>query len=481
MKRLFVLASLTALMFSCSESMIEIPVEEKFPINISVGVGTRANDSSFDNDDAVGIYVVNYEGAIAGTLQSEGNHADNKKFTFNGSAWDSNETIYWKDKGTATDFYAYYPYSASVDITAHSFDVKTDQSNEANFWASDFLWGKTANVAPTSNAVTIQTHHSLSRIIVEVKPGTGFTSETWATTTKSIKICNVKTSAIINLSTGVATDTGNNGEIIPLATTSNYQAMMVPQTIADDTKLIVVTVDGIEYTYCTGYTFKANTQHNFSITVNKDMSSVNVSIGEWEIYPTVNEGVAKEEGQAYSELWYTTTREQKIDIDWDAAFGANVISHDFVIRGTDPNDCDNLGTVVFDRVVESVNSRAFSNVLDVFSLGLPDSVKTIGDSAFEHSGLIYIEWGDIEHIGDCAFYSLQNFIDLTIPESVKTIGDYGLMGIDCIYFTGTVPPVLGEDAIGSSLLYVPNGYEDTYKTAEGWSQYADQIRGYEFN
>lgn len=294
MKKLFALVSIATLMFSCSENIGESTFDEKLPINISVDVQTRANDTTFESGDAVGIYVVNYDGTTAGTLKAEGNQADNAEFTYNGS-WNSDEPIYWKDKNTSADFYAYYPYSASVNIAKQPFAVQEDQSSEANFWASDFLWGKTVKVAPTSNAVNIQTNHVLSRIIVEIKPGSGFTSASWAAASKSVKICDVKTNATINLATGVATATGNISKIIPLATSSNYKAMIVPQTIADDSKLIVVTVDGTEYVYRTGYTFKANTQHNFSIVVDKNESSVSVSIGEWDIDSTVNQGVAVEE------------------------------------------------------------------------------------------------------------------------------------------------------------------------------------------
>lgn len=295
MKKLFALASIASLMFSCSENIEETPFEEKLPISISVDMQTRANDTTFESGDAVGIYVVNYDGTTAGTLKAEGNQADNAEFVFNGGGWNSDEPIYWKDKNTSADFYAYYPYSASINIAAQPFAVEADQSNEDNFWASDFLWGKSTKVSPTSNAVNIQTNHVLSRIIVEIKPGSGFTSASWAAANKSVKICDVKTSATINLATGVATATGNNGEIVPLATSSNYKAMVVPQTVADDSKLIVVTVDGTEYVYRAGCTFKANTQHNFSIVVNKNESSVSVSIGEWNIDSIVNQGVAVEE------------------------------------------------------------------------------------------------------------------------------------------------------------------------------------------
>lgn len=463
MKKLFTLASLATLLFSCSENIVETPIEEKLPINISVGVETRANDSAFANGDAVGIYVVNYDGTTAGTLLTEGNQADNTKFTYNGSAWNSDETIYWKDKSTATDFYAYYPYSASVDITAHQFDVKADQSNEANFWASDFLWGKTANVTPTANAVAIQTNHSLSRIIVDVKPGSGFTSATWAAANKSVKICDVKTTATINLATGVATATGNTSEIIPFTTTSNYKAMMVPQTIADDSKLIVVTVDGTEYVYRTGYTFKANTQHNFSITVNKDASSVNVTIGEWNIDSVVNEGTAVEEVKNIiptipnNEIWYTTT---------DGNIVTSPTSGTFYDQKSNTY-ADGKGVIVFNSNVTSILANQFKGLTKLESVVIPDSVTSIGMNSFSGCSSLksVIIGSGVKYITENAFDNCSALVEM--------------------YCKATTPPeVDNQAALGGiyykKTIYVPTESVSAYKTAKNWKDYADYIVGYDF-
>ena len=303
MKKLLALVATASLMFSCSQDEAT-PSFEKLPINISMGVQTRANDTTYENGDEVGIYVVNYDGSTAGTLAASGNQVDNMKFRYGYGDWIPNEPIYWKDQSTAADFYAYYPYSASANITAHPFSVKANQSDEADFWASDFLWGKATKITPTPLDVPIVTNHSLSRILLGIEPGYGFTEESWDAATKSVKICNVKTNATINLASGVATATGDAGEIVPFLSTPttpnvkpSYSAMIVPQTIADYSKLIVVTVDGVDYVYHSskGFAFQANTKHRFVITVNKSGSNVDVTIGEWAWDDNPNIGDAYEE------------------------------------------------------------------------------------------------------------------------------------------------------------------------------------------
>ena len=84
MRKLLTLAAVAALMFSCSENPspepeptpTPPPTPEKWAINISTSI-TRATDTSFENGDKVGIYVVNQPNA----LKTSGNHVDNIGFT----------------------------------------------------------------------------------------------------------------------------------------------------------------------------------------------------------------------------------------------------------------------------------------------------------------------------------------------------------------------------------------------------------------
>ena len=499
MKKLFALVATASLMFSCSQEVT--PDLEKLPINISVGQQTRANDSTYESGDEVGIYVVNYVGSTAGSLSATGNQVDNMHFTYSNNAWAPDETIYWKDKTTAADFYAYYPYSESPNISAHPFAVATDQSADGDFWDSDFLWGKTANVSPTSSAVPIVTNHSLSRILVDVVPGEGFAGA-WGNAAVSVKICDVKTSATIDLATGVATATGEKGEIAPLAaaetgTTLSYKAMMIPQVVADNSKLVVVTVDGVDYIYRKGYEFKANTEHKFTVTVNKTGGSVDMSIGEWTIDDTTNEGDAMDESVSSentipnNEIWYTATA--KVEPALSADFGATVVSNEW-------DEATGKGVISFDGDVTSIGVWAFTDCKTLTSITIPNKINEVAARAFDGCDALTSFYGKfasndnrcliIDGVLCCfaaagiteyaipsgvisigsAFEGCTSLTNITIPDSVTTIGANAFQG--CEYLTSiTIPDsvtsigmlafsgitLLEHVTIGSGITSIENG------------------------
>ena len=297
MKKLFILAAaLCAVMLSCTEG--EEPADTptptptpdptpeaqiKIPINLSIGGGfTRANDTTFENGDKVGLYVVNYNGETAGELTATSNHVNNMQFTYTDGTWTPSSPIYWKDETTHADFYVYYPYMTEEQLVTNEFSVKTDQSDEANYWASDYLWGKATNVAPTENPVPIITTHALSNVLIYIKAGEGFTPETLAESITSVTINNVKATATVNIKNGMAEALGEPTTIIPWNTGEYFRAMVVPQVVEEGTELITVVFEDTEYTLTTGATFETNKQHTYTINVRKTVDGIDFGIGDWE-------------------------------------------------------------------------------------------------------------------------------------------------------------------------------------------------------
>lgn len=287
-KILFVIAAAALLSCGCKKHEPEQeptppPAPQvRIPITLSTDIWTKATDSGYENGDKVGIYTVNQVNGVSGTLVNSGNHLDNTKFSYNGSAWNPDSPVYWKDETTPADFYCYYPYVQTVsDVTALPFSVKADQSTLNDYKTSELLWGKTENAKPSKDPVNITTKHAMSNLLIYVKPGSGYTEETLAAESVSVKITGVKTSAKLNLSTGKVTADGAAEDMVPYKENDYWRALVVPQDIVG-TELIKVTVGEREYSLVQTVTFQSNKQHKCTMTVNRIGEGVNIGIGGWE-------------------------------------------------------------------------------------------------------------------------------------------------------------------------------------------------------
>lgn len=280
----FLLLTLLSLFIACDdlpEDNTPAPVSEKIPIKISTIV-TKATETAFESGDAVGLYVVNRNGSTAVGLANSGNHADNACFHFDGSVWSASSPLYWKDQQTHADFYCYYPYKSSItDVRAVPVSVKTNQSEIANYYSSEFLWGKVEDVIPSQNPVQIITHHSFSNLLIYLEAGNGYTQDGLTNDVSSIRINNTRVSGTISLVDGKVTANGEPVDITPLREGDHYRAMIIPQAVNDVT-LISVVVDGYSFSLKQSLTFEPNKQHKCTIKINKTSEGINIGIGAWE-------------------------------------------------------------------------------------------------------------------------------------------------------------------------------------------------------
>lgn len=134
--------------------------------------------------------------------------------------------------------------------------------------------------------------------------------------------------------------------------------------------------------------------------------------------------------------------------------------------------------------ITSIENTAFSGFSSLSSVTIPNSVTSIGDSTFsECSSLesIYIP-DSVTYVGIRAFEFCRSATSITIGSSVTNIGDYAFIycrNISSITCLAIVPPAIGqgifEDAANCPI-YVPSQSVNAYKTASGWSRYADRIQ-----
>lgn len=259
--------------------------KEKLPICINTAVATRATDEAFEVGDQIGLFVVNREAdGTANSLKTLGNHIDNMQFTYDG-IWKAASSIYWKDETTHADFYLYYPYQKYINnVTAVPVQVKADQSDLADYKSSDMLIGKTLNAAPTDQAVEIEAKHMMSQAIITLKAGKGFTDTSLASSLVNVRINGLKSTALVNLSTGEVTATGNDTDIIPLKEDCIYKAIIIPQDVKEG-NFITINVDGSNYYLARNskfHAFEKGEKHNFTVTLSKTSNGINVNISQWE-------------------------------------------------------------------------------------------------------------------------------------------------------------------------------------------------------
>lgn len=113
--------------------------------------------------------------------------------------------------------------------------------------------------------------------------------------------------------------------------------------------------------------------------------------------------------------------------------------------------CQNLQNVTFHDNVESIGEYSFRQC-SMTSLHIPDSVKTIGASAFIGCGnlqTVNIPNG-IETIEGGTFQWCRKLSSIEIPDSVKAIGDYAFNGCEALTSV-TIPDSVEEIGEGAFL------------------------------
>ena len=150
---------------------------------------------------------------------------------------------------------------------------------------------------------------------------------------------------------------------------------------------------------------------------------------------------------------------------------------------------DGQGVMLFSEEVKKIGYRAFYNCTSLASITIPDSVTEIGGGAFENcTSLTSVTIGDsVTSIGGDAFEYCTSLTSITIPDSVTSIGwgaFEGCTSLKEVYCKPIAPPTGGyhmfEGNASECKIYVPTASVETYKTANGWRDYADYIVGYNF-
>lgn len=316
---LYLLAAGAMLLTGCSDDFFGDKTEQHDSNRIQLSgdidqlAVTRVNDNGFCNGDVMGVYIVDYEGNKPGTLKVNGNRGDNVRHTFDepNYKWNSAYDLFWKDKHTHIDVYGYYPFANPESIEDYQFEVQKDQSKATEngemggYEASDFLWGKVSDVAPTTSVIRLPMAHRMSNARVTLIQGSGFAEGEWANLEKIVLTANVARKASINLSTGEIKTAGSaeSTMTVPSRTNDEWRTIVVPQTVAAGTTLFSITIGGVPYKFTKNeaLTYVSGKMMNFGIKVDKQTGSgaykltlVSESITPWENDLVSHDAAAKE-------------------------------------------------------------------------------------------------------------------------------------------------------------------------------------------
>ena len=403
-----------------------------------------------------------------------------------------------------------------------------------SYEASDFLWGKAADVAPTEKVIRLPLRHKMSNARITLKEGEGFAEGAWTELEKQVLVLNTKRSSVINLATGNVTATGEVAKTgtIPFCKDNEFRAIVVPQTVEAGKVLFSITVDGTPYTFKKEekFTYMAGKMHNFTIQVNKKEASgqyefklIDESITAWENDMASHEATAKEyividvekagtlkECITAANKDYTKLQNLKIT--------GEINSADFFFMRDEMSQLQslNLKEVLTKGDTENSNSRipnsALARKTTLLRLVLPDKLTAIESNAFigcaNLTGSLVIPEGvtDIEseafaecasmtgslslpstlkHIGAGAFRDTGFTCELILPENLEEIGSSAFHCCYNLYGTLRLPNKLvriSEGAFRTCIgftgsLEIPDNVIEIGSEAFGFSGYDGYYTG----
>ena len=473
---LYLLAAGSMLLTGCSDDFFGDKTEQHDSNRIQLSgdidqlAVTRVNDNGFCNGDVMGVYIVDYEGNKPGTLKVNGNRGDNVRHTFDepNYKWNSAYDLFWKDKHTHIDVYGYYPFANPESIEDYQFEVQKDQSKATEngemggYEASDFLWGKVSDVAPTTSVIRLPMAHRMSNARVTLIQGSGFAEGEWANLEKIVLTANVARKASINLSTGDIKTAGSaeSTMTIPSRTNDEWRTIVVPQTVAAGTTLFSITIGGVPYKFTKNeaFTYVSGKMMNFGIKVDKQTGSgaykltlVSESITPWENDLVSHDATAKEyivinstpgglkNAITAANKDYTQVRNLKItgqinakDFYFmrDSMLRLSALNLKEVrIKGWGKNEEyeENMDDQIPNSAFYFIQTVGGSNSLN--RIVLPDTLKSIGSNAFYGckylSGSLIIPEG-VTEIKRGAFNGCIGLNGiLSLPSTLKKLGNRG--------------------------------------------------------
>ena len=266
-----------------SDVQKEIKVSASIEGATNVGVKTRVTGDSWNDGDAIGIFMKKSESTLSLPALAE-----NAKYVNTGSSGffpaQSNE-IYFPFNDDKVDFIAYYPHTNLLDDLNYLVDV-SDQSYLSDI---DLLYSNNANGINASNGeVNLTFKHQLSKIILNISMAD---DSDYDLTGLKAEITNVNTKASFSLVNGeLSIGSEPKGVSFNMSEDGkSAQAILLPTTSLDS-MILVLTLDCISYSFNLAISkeissFDKSTKHILNVTLkpgdDPKIESMTATIEDW--------------------------------------------------------------------------------------------------------------------------------------------------------------------------------------------------------
>lgn len=158
-----------------------------------------------------------------------------------------------------------------------------------------------------------------------------------------------------------------------------------------------------------------------------------------------------------------------------ATYDGGLYDKDLTVLNSFPT---NKATVEFPETVVTIGLGAFSYCINLTSVTLPKSVRTLEERAFSFAGLTSISLPEgLSFIGDMAFQGTY-LTSVTLPASLVEIGFeafYWCQSLSSVTSLAITPPSAKSNTFEyiapGAILYVPSGSVEVYKAADVWKNF----------
>jgi hypothetical protein len=305
MKYATLVAVALPLLSACTkdEERTEIRLTTRLEAPATTRAGQDLQKTQFAADAKVGVFVDDYTAGSGDAAATTTAMYTNRELTADGSGVFAGTPMYFPETGHPVNITAYHPYDAAAVAMPTEFSVKANQTADADYMASDLMFGAPTNGNPvdrTNSSVELTFKHLLTKVNINLTTGAGTPDLTQAV----VKLlgmtqnCTVAADGTVTLPT-----TPTSGAITAASATStagttpatalNCSAIVVPQTVAKGTQFLEITLKAggtLRYTLpdTADLTLEPKKVHTYNIAVDLTGLTVTSTITDWDATTAVS-------------------------------------------------------------------------------------------------------------------------------------------------------------------------------------------------